>query len=131
MLALDYGRAHTGVAISDASGTIARPLDDIDAAASEAGLKALSEIVKAHAVERVIVGMPVSLSGALGAQARETEEFIGRLRQALTVPVEALDERFTSTIASQRGRHSQASRHSMAACCLLDDYLGRRGPTGS
>lgn len=124
VLALDYGSAHTGVAVSDPTGTIARPLVDISGAGLPAGLEAVAALVRDHAVSRVIVGMPVSLSGERGAQARETEEFIARLRQALPVPVEAIDERFTSKIAGQRRKHARASEHSLAACCLLETYLG-------
>lgn len=128
VLALDYGSAHTGAAVSDPTGTIARPLADIRNAGSPAGLDTLVALVREHGIGRVIVGMPLSLSGEKGAQARETGVFIDSLRQVLSVPVEALDERFTSKIAGQRRAHARASVHSLAACCLLESYL--HGPGG-
>lgn len=123
-MALDYGRVHTGVALSDPSGTIVRPLDAVSEAASPKGLKELGNLVEAEGVDEVIVGLPVSLSGEHGAQAQETEAFISLLKQALATPVLSWDERYTSRIAAEKGRHSESNPHSLAACCLLEDYLG-------
>lgn len=123
ILALDYGSVHTGVAICDRTGTIVRPLDATRAAASPEGLKSIAGIVEKEKVSAVIVGMPVSLSGEHGAQAQETQVFVDTLRGALSVPVITWDERFTSKIAAEKGRFSESNPHSLAACCLLQDYL--------
>lgn len=123
ILALDYGSVHTGVAISDPTGTIVRPLDSTTAAASPEGLKGIAGIVDQEEVSAVVVGLPVSLSGELGAQAQETQVFVDALREALTVPVITWDERFTSKMAAEKGRFSHSNTHSLAACCLLQDYL--------
>lgn len=123
IIALDYGSAHTGVAVSDPTGTIARPLGEVDDAGSDAGLAAIGELVDAEGAGIVIVGIPISLSGELGAQARETQEFAERLASRLKVPVETWDERFTSKMARERGSHATAGEHSIAACLLLDDFL--------
>jgi putative Holliday junction resolvase len=117
VVALDYGRARTGVAVSDPSGTLARPLGVVERAASREGLERLSEIVREEAAERVVVGMPLTLRGERGEQARETERFVDALRRALRVPVDVYDERFTSRLAD--GDDAKAAAH------LLSDYLRR------
>lgn len=123
ILALDYGSVHTGAAISDPTGTIVRPLKDIYNAASSGGLKRIKELVECEGADSIIVGMPVSLSGERGYQAKETERFILLLKEKCSVPVYSWDERFTSKIAAEKGRGADASSHSLAACCLLEDYL--------
>jgi len=82
-LALDYGAARTGVAVSDATGTLARPLGVVERASSEAGLLRVAELVAEHDAEVVVVGMPLTLRGEHGAQARETEVFVAALRGRL------------------------------------------------
>ena len=124
IIALDYGHAHTGVAISDPTGTIVRPLADIDNASGEEGLKSIADLVRNGGAGAIIVGMPVSLNGKLGTQAQETADFIGLLKDRLTVPLVSWDERFTSKMAAGKGHDSTSSRHGMAACVLLEDFLG-------
>jgi putative Holliday junction resolvase len=124
ILSLDYGRVHTGAAICDPTGTIVRPLDAISRAGAPEGLKKILIMVEEEDVSEVIVGLPVSLSGELGSQAQETNDFIKVLESVLTVPVRPWDERFTSKLAEQKGWHSNSDPHSLAACCLLEDYLG-------
>src|SRR5688500_13232655 len=99
VLALDYGSARTGVAVSDATGTLARPVGVIERAASETGLRRLAELVAEEGAERVVVGLPLTLRGEVGSQAEETQRFLVALRQAVGVPVETFDERFTTTLA--------------------------------
>jgi putative pre-16S rRNA nuclease len=115
VLALDFGRARTGVAVSDPTGELARPLETVERAASEAGLERLAAIVAEEAVEKVVVGLPLTLKGEHGAQAQETERFVATLRARLEVPVELFDERFTSVLAD--GDDARAAAH------LLSDYL--------
>jgi putative Holliday junction resolvase len=121
VLALDYGAARTGVAVSDASGTIARPLGVVMRAASEAGLVELVALVREHGPERVVVGMPLTLRGERGEQALETETFVVALREAVPVPVETYDERFTTALASRGG--GAADEDARAAAHLLESYL--------
>jgi putative Holliday junction resolvase len=124
-MALDYGAARTGVAVSDATGTIARPFGVVERAATPAGLEQIIEIVREEGVELVVVGMPYTLRGERGAQAAETEVFVEALRVAVPVPVETYDERFTTTLASQGG--GAAPEDARAAAHLLDGYLTRLG----
>jgi putative Holliday junction resolvase len=128
LLALDYGRAHCGCALSDPLGTIASPLDPIADPSSEAGLGQIAALVAEHQALAVVVGLPVGLSGERGPQARETLAFVDRLRAALAVPVETYDERFTSALA--RRTPGSASEHSRAAAHLLSEYL-RAGAAGA
>lgn len=123
VLALDYGAARTGVAVSDPTGTIARPVGIVERAASEDGLAAVRELVREHEAERVVVGLPLTLRGERGEQAVATEAFVASLREALDVPVETLDERFTTTLAVQSGGAS--AEDARAAAHLLEGYLGR------
>lgn len=123
ILALDYGRVHTGAAVCDPSGTIVRPLEAIDEAASPEGIRKIAKLVEEEDIGAVIVGLPVSLDGGHGAQAAETKEFIENLAGALDVQVSPWDERFTSKLAEQKGRFSKSDPHSLAACCLLEDFL--------
>jgi putative pre-16S rRNA nuclease len=122
IVALDYGRARTGVAISDPSGTIARPMCVVERASSDAGLARLAELVAANGVERVVVGMPLTLRGGRGEQARETEGFVEALAARLDVPVETFDERFTTDLA-QQSPPAVSDEDARAAAHLLSSYL--------
>ena len=120
VLALDYGSARTGVAVSDPTGTIVTPLDPIsppDAAA-----------VVAVAAERraglILVGLPVSLDGEEGAQARAAREFASEVEALAEIPVHTYDERLTTRMAAaSRRAGSRAAEDSLAAAHLLDSYL--------
>jgi putative Holliday junction resolvase len=122
VLALDYGSARTGVAVSDPTGTVARPLEVVERAASEAGVARVLELATAERVERIVVGLPVTLRGERGQQAEETERFVERLREATDVPVESFDERFTTALARQAGE-TRAAEDAVAAAHLLTSYL--------
>jgi putative Holliday junction resolvase len=115
VLALDYGSARTGVAVSDPSGTVARPVTTVERAATEAGFAKLLAVIEAEAPEQVVVGMPLTLRGRRGEQAVETAAFVERLRGAIAAPVETYDERFTSVLAG--GDDARAAAH------LLSGYL--------
>src|SRR5206468_12681343 len=101
VLALDFGSARTGVAVSDPSGTIARPLGVVARAATDVGLDELAKLIAEQEAERVVVGLPLTLRGEWGEQARETGRFAEALRGRVEVPVELFDERFTTDLAQQ------------------------------
>jgi putative Holliday junction resolvase len=111
VLALDYGAARTGVAISDATGTIAAPVGVVERAATVDGLARLEAIVREQDVERVLARLLLTLRGERGAQALETER-VRRRARGIDVPVETYDERFTTAIAAQRRRR----RRGRASC---------------
>ena len=124
VLALDYGAARCGVAVSDPTGTLATPLDPVLKPGTKKGLQRLSELVDELDVERIVVGLPVSLGGGDSAQTRETRQFADRLSAAVDVPVELYDERFTTSLAEQAG--GNAALDSRAAAVLLDEWLNVR-----
>ena len=125
VLALDYGSARCGAAVSDPSGTIATPLDAVAAPATRKGLRRLAELADELGAERIVVGLPLSLSGADSAQTAETRAFAERLQTVVRVPVELYDERFTTRLAAQGG--GSASLDSRAAAVLLNEWLMRSG----
>ena len=115
VLALDFGSARTGVAVSDPSGTVARPVTTVQRAGTDAGFAKLLSVIAAETPELVVVGMPLTLRGEHGEQARATDAFVERLRASLDVPVETYDERFTSVLAG--GDDARAAAH------LLSSFL--------
>jgi putative Holliday junction resolvase len=121
VLALDYGSARTGVAVSDPTGTLARPLEVVENASAPAGLKRLVELVEREGVEQIVVGSPVTLRGERGAQAEETDAFVSALRVVTAVPIESFDERFTTKLAE--AQPSEAPSDAVAAAHLLSTYL--------
>ena len=123
IVAVDYGSARTGVAVSDPTGTLARPIGVIERAGTQAGLESLVELIASEGAERVVVGMPLTLRGEVGEQARETERFVDQLRQAVYVPVEGFDERFTTDLAEQDPGNRNLPPDARAAAHLLTSYL--------
>jgi putative holliday junction resolvase len=121
VLALDHGSARCGCAISDPSGTLAKPLEAIERPDTKKGLAAVARLVGDQGAERVVVGLPLSLTGEDSAQTRETRAFAARLGDALAVPVELYDERFTTKLAARTG--GTGSLDSRAAATLLDEWL--------
>jgi putative holliday junction resolvase len=123
VLALDYGTARCGCAISDPTGTLVRPL----AAVEPPEPARIAELVAEHGVDRVVVGLPISLSGDEGPQARLSRDFAGELEDLLDVPVETYDERLTTKMADRTAREgARADRDSLAAAHLLESYLESR-----
>ena len=123
VLALDYGAARTGVAVSDASGTLARPVCVVRKAATENGLAEVARLVNELEAEHVVVGLPLTLRGEHGKQAAETELFVTALRELVTVPVDTADERFTTALAQRFG--GKAPEDAAAAAHLLQSWLDR------
>ncbi len=136
VLALDYGSARCGCAISDPTGTIVTPIETIPRPFSKRGMAALKALVAAREVERVVVGLPLSLRGGDTAQTRETREFVLRLARELndlavlggegdgtrSIPVEMHDERFTTRMA-QRMEGATTAEDSRAAAHMLEGWL--------
>ena len=121
VLALDYGSARTGVAVSDPTGTLARPVGVVEGAATESGLAELARLVREEEAERIVVGLPLTMRGTRGEQVAETERFVEVLRGAVDVPVELFDERFTTDLAQQTA--GAAPEDALAAAHLLSTYL--------
>lgn len=130
VLGLDYGSARCGCAISDPSGTIVTPIEVIPRPLSKRGMAALKALVAEREVERVVVGLPLSLRGDDTMQTQETREFVLRLARELSdgpdqphgVPVEMHDERFTTRMA-QRMEGATTAEDSRAAAHMLEGWL--------
>ncbi len=127
VLALDYGSARCGCALSDPTGTIATPLEAVARPGTRRGLARLLALVREREVERVVVGLPLSLRGHDSEQTREARAFARTLAERLgaDVPVELYDERFTTRLA-QRTAGASSSEDSRAAALLLESWLAAR-----
>ncbi len=126
VLALDYGKARCGCAVSDPTGTLATPLEPVTDVTSRRGRARLRALIAEVGAERVVVGLPLSLSGADSTQTAEARAFAAALDRAVEVPVELYDERFTTRLAERTpGRAAEDSR---AAAHLLESWLASRRP---
>ena len=126
VLAIDHGAARAGCAISDATGTIARPLGVIEPPAPQG----VAELVAEHHADLVVVGLPVSLGGTEGTQAAQARAFTDELASVLDVPVDTYDERLTTRMAESTARSGAAApADALAAAHLLESYLRHRERT--
>lgn len=137
-----------GLAIADVTTRLANPLDTLQRVNRNEDMRRLRELVRAHGVKQVIVGLPLRLDGTRGEMAEEAERFARRVHKQLGVPVEMVDERLTSWEAERlleetQGRilheenpagatkrkkaQSQPSVDAVAAAVILKDYLERQG----
>jgi putative Holliday junction resolvase len=127
ILALDYGAARIGCAVSDPSETLARPIAVLEPPDAEA----VAELVAAEEVEAVVIGMPLRLDGQEGEQAAATRRFAAQLRRLVEIPVETYDERLTTRMAAASRRGGAAApEDALAAAHLLEGYLERRRSRG-
>jgi putative Holliday junction resolvase len=117
VLALDFGSARTGVAVSDPTGVLARPLGVVE----RANVEEIAAIARSEDVDEIVVGHPLTLRGERGEQARVTERFADALRKVVDVPVVLFDERFTTDLAQQTP--SGTAEDARAAAHLLSGYL--------
>lgn len=123
VLALDHGTVRCGCAVSDPTGVLVTPLVAIP---PDPG--AVRDLVAAHEVEAVVVGLPRNLSGEEGEQAAVARGFADELRRLLEVPVELYDERLTTALADRSSREgASADRDSLAAAHLLEGWLASKG----
>lgn len=129
VLALDYGSARCGCALSDPTGTLATPIAPVLRPDTRKGFARVVGTVREHGVKRVVVGLPLGLSGHDTAQTAEARAFADRLAEAIPrVPVEMYDERFTTSIAARvAGGGATTSEDSRAAAVLLEDWMARHG----
>jgi putative holliday junction resolvase len=134
VLGLDFGERRVGIAISDPTGTIARPLQVLMRASREEDFAALAAIVAEHGVERIVVGQPLSLDGTEGPQARHVAGYAAALADALPVEVVSWDERFTTITADEILRQTRKEKDrrrargggeidAIAAAVILQGYL--------
>jgi putative Holliday junction resolvase len=134
VLALDLGERRIGVALSDPSGTLARPLTTLEHTTQAEDVAAIVALVAEHQVEMVLVGIPFTLRGEVGPQARRVERFTQALAAALPVPVQMWDERYTTLAAEEIMRQSGKGRRrggpgvdAVAAAIILQEFLDSTG----
>jgi putative Holliday junction resolvase len=129
VLALDYGSARCGVAVSDPTGVLATPLEVVPKPDSRPGMGRILAMVGELCAELVVVGLPLSLDGGDSQQTKEARAFARVLEKRLAgVPVELYDERFTTVLAQRDRIDSRAPRageDSRAAAHLLSSWLDR------
>lgn len=129
IIGIDPGARRVGVAVADTETRFARPLEVIDARHTDV-IGRIVELCTELAAERIVVGRPVSLSGASGAAVEKQQELVTGLRGACAVEIVEYDERLTTVIADQvlraSGRNAKSSkniRDAVAAQILLQDYM--------
>jgi putative holliday junction resolvase len=143
ILAIDYGQKRMGLALSDEQGMTSRPFAILTRINRRRDLARLRELVRQHAVRRIVIGLPLHLDGTQSEMSAETKAFAGRVEKALGIPVEMVDERLSSWEAKQTvqannssaaprrggtkpaGRKRQTTFDDVAAAVILRDYLGR------
>jgi putative Holliday junction resolvase len=130
-MALDLGERRIGVAVSDPTRTLARPVVTITRSSRKEDIAAISALVDQYAIARIVVGLPLSLDGSEGPQARSARRYAGFLSDSLSVPIEFCDERFSTAEASDimRSKPKRSKRSAgdeidaMAAAVILQSYL--------
>ena len=130
IVALDHGAARCGVAVSDPTGTLATPLEPVLRPDTRKGFARVRTVIAEQEAVRVVVGLPLSLSGGDSEQTRAARAFAARLAAAIDIPVELHDERFTTRIAARSGSR-RTSEDSRAAAVLLEEVLHLRARPAS
>jgi len=127
IIALDMGERRVGVAVSDPTNILATPHSVIHRRSKAEDFAAVAQLVAALAAERVVVGLPLSLSGEMGPQARRVTRYARALAARLDVPVEFHDERYSTATAGallvESGRKGKVAIDAAAAAVILQDYL--------
>ena len=135
ILAIDYGGTRIGLALSDPTGTLARPLPFVPAKADAKLARDLSELAKKEEAHLILLGLPRHMSGELGEAAAKVQAFAAILGQNTAVPIKLIDERLSTVQASRQlqeaGKNTRQQRgqiDSEAACVLLQGYLDSQTP---
>jgi putative Holliday junction resolvase len=130
ILALDVGDKRVGVAVSDAAGWQARPVEILTRRSKREDFAAVARLVEEHRAAAIVVGYPLNMDGTRGPQARRVARYARELQQAVSVPVTLWDERLSSEEAAERLRAAGGSRRrrrryldDAAAAVILQEYL--------
>jgi putative holliday junction resolvase len=129
VLAIDYGRKRWGLALSDALGMISRPLATWNRTNRRRDLARLRELVRHHAVQRIVVGLPLHMDGQPSEMSEEASRFAARLKKEFGLPVDLLDERLSSWEAEREARRAGSRSpaiDALAAAVILREYLARQ-----
>lgn len=133
IMAIDYGDARTGIAISDALGLLAGEVRVIQSRKQEVVLAELNALIRDYAVSELVLGYPKNMNGTLGPRAEKSEELAARLRELTGLPVTLWDERRTTVDAHRilsetgnRGKKRKEKVDAVAATLILEGYLTRK-----
>jgi putative holliday junction resolvase len=132
LLGLDIGTVRIGVAVSDETGLIARGLSTLQRHSWKKDLDALAQLVEEYQVSKVVAGFPLNMDGSHGSMAEVVNDFVRRLQEVISVPIELFDERLSSSAAErvlidsgmQRSRRRQVIDQ-LAAVVILQNFLDR------
>ena len=149
ILCLDIGTRRTGVAVSDETRTIAQGLETIEHKTDDRLVEQVALLAKQHEAEKLVIGLPLSLSGKPSARSQQVTQLANRLRNKLKLPVELADERYTTTDATEvlaesrardcvpgqrsagRSRKNKLAANRIAATIILEEYLARESDPSS
>lgn len=130
ILGIDYGGRRVGLAVSDPLGITAQGIETIHRTSDEGLLAQLGELIDEYGVEKIVVGLPLSLDGTCGEKAQEVTRFIERLKTRLRLPVVAWDERMTTSAAyrtmhemGRKAKRAKGKLDRIAAALILQNYL--------
>lgn len=130
ILGLDVGDKRIGLALSDPGGILASPLTIIERTVESEDIEVILKIISKQEVERIIIGLPKLMSGAIGQQAEKVHTFTETLRSNTSIPIELRDERLTTVTAvrlkeetSKRKKNRRIRYDAMAAAVILQEYL--------
>ncbi len=131
LLALDVGDKRIGVAVSDPFWIVITPYTTLENNSSV--FNKIKKIVEENGIEKIIVGLPLTLSGKEGEQAKKTRAFVEKLKKYVSVPVEFVDERFTTDMAEEflrtkrkKYQKDKKKRDSIAAAFILESYIQQK-----
>ena len=135
ILGLDVGDRRIGIALAEESGTLAVPVGVMERTSLKQDMPRLAEIAQGRHATLIVAGMPISINGTLGPQARKTQRFLEHLKKHTQLPIETVDERYSSSEAGRLMRnngaqpsHRRGEVDATAATIILQAYLDRRDP---
>ena len=133
IMAIDYGDAHTGIAISDPTGFLAGFTTVIDAYRPEVVVERIAALAKEHGVEELVLGHPINMDGTRGPRSEKAQAMKALLEETTSLPVTLWDERRTTidahNILFQNGQNAKKRKKTVdavAAALMLEGYLTRR-----
>ncbi len=133
IMAIDYGDAHTGIAISDATGTLAGFSTVINSRRAETVTQEICALIPQHGVTELVLGYPKNMDGTVGPRAEKAADFGQTLRQLTGLPVTLWDERRTTIDAhnilfnnGQNAKKRKKTVDAVAAALMLEGYLTRK-----
>jgi putative Holliday junction resolvase len=129
-LGIDHGESRIGLALSDESGLIARPLQIIRHTARAADAELIAKLAAEKEVKLIIIGLPLDAEGRVGHQARKVQRWAAALKLATAIPIEFWDESFSSVEAERlpAAAHRAGPSDDRAAAILLQNYLDAHRP---